>query len=345
MKRVLNILCLVCTTTLFTYAQSTSFSANDNNITGNQTVAIGFGTATTPNFSIFLGYKSGENAAGVSNVCIGRQSGGYALGSNNTYIGTSAGAISEGSHNVVVGNSAGTQMGNNATHNLIFGYEAGDENEGTSNVMIGQGCAPNNRGNENIFIGNYVSSSNQGDYNVYVGKAAAENNSGSRNVFLGHNAGQQASGLSDKLIIENSNAVTPLIYGDFSGNKVGINTTNMPNTIGGQSISDYSLYVEGGLLSDEVRVRTTWADYVFKEDYNLKSISELDNFIIKNGHLPNCPSEEQVNVEGIEIGDITRIQQEKIEELTLYLIEQHKLIQELKNDVQHLNQHVLSQDR
>ena len=106
--------------------------------------------------------------------------------------------------------------------------------------------------------------------------------------------------------------------------KVGIGTTNFPTTIGNANIENYKLFVTGGILTEEVRVNTTWADYVFDNDYDLKSLEELEAYIKQNGHLPNVPSAAEVEAEGIEVGEITKIQQEKIEELTLYIIAQEK---------------------
>lgn len=111
-------------------------------------------------------------------------------------------------------------------------------------------------------------------------------------------------------------------------------------TIGGNPFptnslySTYKLFVKGGILTDEVRVAlstaTGWADYVFAKDYNLKPLAEVEAFITKNKHLPNVPSAAQVKEEGINVGDMARIQQEKIEELTLYIIAQNKRIEALE---------------
>ena len=118
--------------------------------------------------------------------------------------------------------------------------------------------------------------------------------------------------------------------------KVGVGTTNFPTTIGGANISAYKLFVKGGILTEEVRVRTGWADYVFDKNYNLKSLDQVEKYIAENGHLPNVPSAQTVAEEGIELGDIAKIQQEKIEELTLYLIQQKKEIEGLKKENQNL---------
>ncbi len=109
--------------------------------------------------------------------------------------------------------------------------------------------------------------------------------------------------------------------------------TNIPLTIGGSDISHYDLFVEHGILASEIRVRTGWADYVFDENYHLISIKELEEYIKANGHLPNVPSAKEVEEQGIELGDISRIQQEKIEELALYIIAQNKRIKKLESIV------------
>lgn len=114
------------------------------------------------------------------------------------------------------------------------------------------------------------------------------------------------------------------------GGRVGVGTQNFPQTIGSSDISAYKLFVKGGILTDELRVATGWADYVFEDNYNLKPLSEVESFIEANGHLPNVPSAKEVEVEGISVGEMAKIQQEKIEELTLYIIELNKKLEILE---------------
>ncbi len=85
-------------------------------------------------------------------------------------------------------------------------------------------------------------------------------------------------------------------------------------------------------MAEEVRVRTSWADYVFDKHYELKPLEEVESYIARNGHLPNVPSATKVESEGLNIGDIIRIQQEKIEELTLYIIEQNKVMSRYREE-------------
>ncbi len=73
-----------------------------------------------------------------------------------------------------------------------------------------------------------------------------------------------------------------------------------------------------------------WPDYVFEEEYNLMSLNDLNNYIKTNKHLPGVPTEAQVKEEGMDLGEMNTILLKKIEELTLYIIEQNKRIEELE---------------
>ena len=93
----------------------------------------------------------------------------------------------------------------------------------------------------------------------------------------------------------------------------------------------YKLAVNGKILAKEIKVETGWADYVFQEDYDLPTLKEVEQHIKENGHLPNIPSSEEVAENGIQLGEMNKLLLEKIEELTLYVIQQQKEINELKS--------------
>lgn len=112
-----------------------------------------------------------------------------------------------------------------------------------------------------------------------------------------------------------------LLINTQAGNgKVAIGTVNIPNSVMGTDVSGYKLFVQGGILTEEVRVRTDWADYVFDKNYKLKPLAEVKAFIEKHGHLPGTPSAVEVQTQGLELSENATIQQEKIEELFLYII-------------------------
>lgn len=104
--------------------------------------------------------------------------------------------------------------------------------------------------------------------------------------------------------------------------------------------SDYRLAVEGKLVAKEIIVTlsdwNTWPDYVFKPDYKLMSLNELEENIKTNGHLPGIPSTEDVRDKGINVAEIQAKMLEKIEELTLYMIEMKKENELLKQEINKL---------
>ena len=80
--------------------------------------------------------------------------------------------------------------------------------------------------------------------------------------------------------------------------------------------------------------KSEWNDKVFNNDYKLMSLSELDKFLKENKHLPEIPSEKEViNNGGFELGEMTTLLLKKVEELTLYIIQQDKKIEELQKQV------------
>ncbi|CAM1370982.1 hypothetical protein [Tenacibaculum xiamenense] len=94
-----------------------------------------------------------------------------------------------------------------------------------------------------------------------------------------------------------------------------------PSTYNG----NYKLYVADGIMTERVKVAlrdsSDWADYVFEENYDLKPLSYVKSFIEKNKHLPGVPSAEEVVEKGIDLGKMDALLLQKIEELTLYIIE------------------------
>jgi hypothetical protein len=102
----------------------------------------------------------------------------------------------------------------------------------------------------------------------------------------------------------------------------------------------YKLFVEQGILTEKVKVAvncsSAWADYVFANDYKLKPLSEVETYLKENKHLPNVPSADELVKDGLDLGKMQATQMEKIEELTLYMIEMKKEINTLKNENQSL---------
>ncbi|WP_051220687.1 hypothetical protein [Flavobacterium filum] len=92
----------------------------------------------------------------------------------------------------------------------------------------------------------------------------------------------------------------------------------------------YRLSVNGAIRAHRVKVYTDWADYVFEKDYNLPTLEEVENHIKENGHLLDIPSACEVEERGIDLGEMNKLLLQKIEELTLYVIELNKEVKALK---------------
>lgn len=106
--------------------------------------------------------------------------------------------------------------------------------------------------------------------------------------------------------------------------------------IGGVSYPQNALEVNGTIRAKEIKVETGWADFVFAPDYNLPSLREVESHIKEHRHLPGIPTEAEVKKNGANLGEMNVKLLQKVEELTLYMIQQNKEIESLKKEVQQL---------
>ncbi|SFW51159.1 hypothetical protein [Chitinophaga sancti] len=119
---------------------------------------------------------------------------------------------------------------------------------------------------------------------------------------------------------------------DNSGN-VGIGTTN-PSS---------KLAVNGLITAQKIKVTATgWADFVFEPQYRLPSLASVEQYIQENKHLPSVPSAKEVAADGQDLGEMNKILLQKVEELTLYLIEQQKKTQAQEEAIRLLKEEVKS---
>jgi hypothetical protein len=111
---------------------------------------------------------------------------------------------------------------------------------------------------------------------------------------------------------------------DANGN-LGLGTT---------ATSTYKLAVNGTIGAKKLQItQTGWADFVFQQDYALPSLQEVKAYIDVHQHLPGVPSAAEVAEKGVDVGEMNKILLQKVEELTLYLMEQQKRIEELEKKV------------
>lgn len=185
--------------------------------------------------------------------------------------------------------------------------------EGTHNVGIGTE-APDER----------LHVARNDGWGVY---SKIENNNGWTKI--GFNTSHGSIESSARLQLNTESGEDVLIGGPFyamhntylavTDGQVGIGTTDPGN---------YKLAVEGNICARKVRVTEApfWSDFVFESDYQLMSLEEVEAFIEQNGHLPGVPSAEEVESDGVDLLEMNAILLQKIEELTLYIIELEKKI-------------------
>lgn len=124
----------------------------------------------------------------------------------------------------------------------------------------------------------------------------------------------------------------------FANNNLTVNQPYWPAPKMRLEISPSALFrVDGEIRAKLVRVVTdVWADYVFDKNYKLLPLNEVEKFISHNHHLPDVPSEKEITEKGLDIGEIQKIQMQKIEELTLYLLQMKKELDTLKKENEEL---------
>jgi hypothetical protein len=158
------------------------------------------------------------------------------------------------------------------------------------------------------------------------------------NVAIANNNGMMALGVgattphpyvwsnTNKFFIGNDGNPTVFVDGMGNGN-VGIGTTDTKG---------YKFAVNGNAVFTKVVVKPygNWPDYVFQPTYHLRPLSEVEAYIKQYHHLPEVPTAEEVEKNGIDVGDNQATLLKKIEELTLYVIEQQKEIKALKKEME-----------
>jgi hypothetical protein len=251
----------------------------------------------------------------------------------------------------------------NATTNLIMGYNGSGnviESAG-SNLLINYGTGKNveigtggNGGNLGIGV-----PSPDGATILQVGDRISFHNGGSK--YIGYNCHYTGTGGNYSLVNDYSSALV-LAGGNFTFQVYG-NTTRPANTsLDGSVIKamtimndgkvhigphnptsgqhdDAELSVYGGITTTAIYVTdpnlsaNKWADFVFDKDYKLMSLDDLEKYYKNNHHLPNVPTTKEVEKNGLDIASTEALLLRKVEELTLYIVQQQKEIEALKAEV------------
>jgi len=296
-------------------------------------------SSSTTNENIFLGLNAGRGR--MNNTPLGYTSTGTGVG--NTGLGSNAlQALTNGSDNIAIGIQA--SYGNtDGTGNLSIGSQALRTNQsGMRNIAIGKtalyalaGNTAGTQGSDNLALGSgALETLVTGTFNTAIGVEAGYYAKGSNNLYLGGKSGPVASSTENNVLyINNTRSDTPLVYGDFTTKYLAVGEVATADRAAATS-GGYRLLVKGGMITEKIKVATAgsadWADYVFDEDYKVMPLKDVESFIKANKHLPNVPTTQDVMANGNDLSKTDAKLLEKIEELTLYVIELNKEIQALK---------------
>lgn len=134
----------------------------------------------------------------------------------------------------------------------------------------------------------------------------------------------------DRFYITSNGPTDPALMVSVGGDWVSINTDD--------PAAGYELSVDGQIACEELLVQNSndWPDYVFDDDYELATLEEVEAHIEKEGRLPGIPSAAEVEAEGLSVGDMQTWMMEKIEELTLHMIEQNKVLEAQRERIEQL---------
>ena len=351
--------------------------AGYGNTSGSGNTFIGGGAGegnTSGGNNMFLGTAAGAgNTAGSSNVFIGVNAGRFSNSADNCFIGTSSGYANIGglaNSGFGTGSGAGNTTGSS---NVFMGVNAGTVNtSGSSNVFIGNSsnAATGTLTNATaIGSGAIVSTSNTvvlgSAATTVIGTGLSSSRALSGLVLSGFNSGNPttAVGGNKVLSVDGSGNVVLVQLTTGTVNSVGGNGpvaesnwkdqdgylyNNSTNgvVINGTGLEGNSLIVKGGILSKEVNVKVegseSWPDYVFKPSYKRMSLDEVEKFININGHLPNVASATEMAATGNNLNKTDIKLLEKVEELTLYLLEMKKANEVQNSEIQNLKKQVKS---
>lgn len=323
-------------------------------------------TNTTGTFNTALGATSlYANTTGSNNTAVGYWSLRYNIdGNDNIAIGMNAlRQNTGGSYNVAIGKQA---LNSNTTgiNKVAIGYQAGYANTGNGNVFIGYQAGYNETGSNKLYIANSNTSTPliAGDFsngNVGIGTSSSPSEklevagnvkiSGLLKLPTGAAAGYVLTSIDSA-----GNAVwqAPLPSGTSSAWHLSANGFNMSNVNTGSvyigltatesNVLDneaYKLYVKKGIRTEKVKIdHAAWPDYVFSKEYILPALDEVEKYINDHHHLKDVISADEVQKNGVDVGDNQAALLKKIEELTLYLIQQNKVIQaQTKNSLEQQN--------
>jgi trimeric autotransporter adhesin len=310
----------------------------------------------------FIGTNAGFNTTdGNNNAFLGIGAGVYnTVGSYNTFLGVNAGGNNRtGSNNMMLGLNAGYDgigtTPRNPSYSVFIGNSAGSKTSGVFNIFLGYASGAHNiTGQSNICIGGYAGGHPGVDNNnscTFIGTQSGPwTGTDHANPTATFNNLTNATAIGNRAKCTISNA---LVLGgvDADAVKVGIGLTNptYPLDLKGTfnlrvaynsptiKVNDRNfleLDEKGEYVLNSFKMKYSdvkqWSDKVFEKKYKLLTIKQLDAYIQQKKHLPNVPSATEVVNNGVRQDELNAKLLEKIEELSLYIIQLEKRITQVE---------------
>ncbi len=150
-------------------------------------------------------------------------------------------------------------------------------------------------------------------------------------IFNPNISGWQLTSRDERFSLEGYNGAASSPFNVLKNGNILIGKTTQKNTA-------YKLDVEGKVRADEITVNTSGADFVFENGYNLRPLNEVEAFVKENKHLPDVAPAAEMQTNGVSVGEMNAKLLQKVEELTLYLIEQGKISKEFKQELKNQKQ-------
>lgn len=302
---------------------------SSNSVLGSTSIALGYGNKVSGANSIALGNNDtitglrgvaigfANNVAGTNTISIGYMN--ASLGINTIVVGSYAKVNSNSGIVIGKGYSYSEPLLNNKD-GIMMGFGSN-----VSTMFISNSAGINKTGK--IAIGNTTTP--QAKLHVL-----ADSNENADLLLQGTGASSNA-----EIMFQNANnKISVSSSGKMTMNASSFSLTGGNVGIGCGSNRNYILAVSGGIISDKVSIKNIedWPDYVFEDSYEVMSIDELEQYIESNSHLPSVPSRAEVLENGIDVAEMNAILLEKIEELTLYVIELQKQMDKQQNEINKL---------
>lgn len=353
-------------TAIGTYSLESMSSATGNTAIG--TSSLRYLTTGYHNTSIGHGSLQ-QTTTGYYNIAVGTGSlNGNTTGYNNSSLGfASLYSITTGTNNVGIGYYSGayitdgTTKNSTASNSIFIGSNTRANADGQTNQIVIGGDAIGN-GSNTVTLGNdnIISTFLKGNVGIGTGTTAPDFKltvNGNFKVTNGSNF-MYYDGAADfvlkcnsrggggrALVHDGGNSLTLNYANDFSGGtRIGTNILfldggnsyiNTGNLGIGTNAPDEKLTVKGKIHAEEVIVdlNVPVADYVFGKEYKLMPLHKVEEYVNANSHLPEVPSAAEIKEKGMSMGEMQNKLLQKVEELTLYVIQQQKEIESLKKQL------------